>query len=190
MEWDLPLLAEKDCVSSERAAFTDHDVEYNAEAPDVVASAVVRDSLQHLGRSIGRTAAVGTTQLVDGLQPSEAEVGQFDVVVDIQQNVLAFQISTTNAIVNSYVEYSVITAARSKLRKVLSLALSVTFLFVCVRNISGTAERICTKFTRKMCLSLAGSRWNVKVKGQRSRSPGTKTAFFGPFGSLRAVYVW
>jgi len=28
---------------------------------------------------------------------------------------------------------------------------------------------------------------NVKVKGQRSRSPATKTAFFG---GLRAVYVW
>jgi len=23
-----------------------------------------------------------------------------------------------------------------------------------------------------------------------SRSPGTKAAFFGPFGDLRAVYVW
>jgi len=29
----------------------------------------------------------------------------------------------------------------------------------------------------------------VKVKGQESRSLGTKTAFFGPFGGLRAVYV-
>jgi len=27
-------------------------------------------------------------------------------------------------------------------------------------------------------------------QGQRSRSPGTKTSFFGPFGSLCAVYVW
>ena len=26
-------------------------------------------------------------------------------------------------------------------------------------------------------------------QGQRSRSPGTKTAFFGPFGGLRVVYV-
>jgi len=38
--------------------------------------------------------------------------------------------------------------------------------------------------------SLAWMSLKVKVKGQRSRSPGTKTAFFGPFGGLRAVYVW
>jgi len=30
----------------------------------------------------------------------------------------------------------------------------------------------------------------VKVKGQRSRSPGTKTAFFNHFRGLCAVYVW
>ena len=38
--------------------------------------------------------------------------------------------------------------------------------------------------------SLARNSLKVKVKGQRSRSQGTKTAFFGPFGGLRAVYVW
>ena len=38
--------------------------------------------------------------------------------------------------------------------------------------------------------SLARKGGNVKVKGQRSRSPGTKTGIFGPFGDLRAVYVW
>jgi len=38
--------------------------------------------------------------------------------------------------------------------------------------------------------SLARMILNVKVKGQRSRSPGTKTVFFGPFGGLCAVYVW
>ena len=34
---------------------------------------------------------------------------------------------------------------------------------------------------------LARRSLKVKVKGQISKSPGTKTAFFGPFGGLRAV---
>jgi len=58
--------------------------------------------------------------------------------------------------------------ARSELRKVLFLALSVTVLFVCVRNISETAERICAKFTWKTCL--------VPLR--------TQTAFLVPFGGL------
>ena len=77
---------------------TDHDVEYDAEAPDVVAGAVVRDSLQHLGRRVGRAAAVCPTQLVAaGLQASEAKVRQLHVVVDVQQNVLALQVPATNS---------------------------------------------------------------------------------------------
>jgi len=44
--------------------------------------------------------------------------------------------------------------ARSELRKVLFLAVfgAVCDFFVCVWNISGTAERICAKFTGKTCL--------------------------------------
>jgi len=37
--------------------------------------------------------------------------------------------------------------------------------------------------------SLARTSLKVKVKDQRSRSLGQKTAFVGPFGGLRAVYV-
>jgi len=60
---------------------------------------------------------------------------------------------------------------------------------VCVWNISGTVERICAKFTRKTCLIPRSDEF--EGQGQTSRSPETKTAFiFGPFGSLRAVYVW
>ena len=36
--------------------------------------------------------------------------------------------------------------------------------------------------------SLAAMSLNVKVKGQGHQ--GQKTAFFSPFGGLRAVYVW
>ena len=58
-------------------------------------------------------------------------------------------------------------------------AISLWF-FVSVRSISRTAERTCAKFTRKMCLALARTSLKVKVKGQRSRSPGTKNYIFGP----------
>jgi len=62
----------------------------------------------------------------------------------------------------------------------------VSFLFV--YQISGTAERICDKFTRNTCLVPRSNEF--EGQGQRSRSPRTKTAFFGPLGGLRAVYFW
>ena len=43
---------------------------------------------------------------------------------------------------------------------------------------------------RKTCLVLARMSLNVKVKGQRSSSPRTKTAFFVPFGGLHPFCVW
>ena len=48
---------------------------------------------------------------------------------------------------------------------------------VCASNISGTAERICAKFTRKTCLVPRSYDFKVTVKGQMSRSPGTKRHF-------------
>jgi len=69
---------------------------------------------------------------------------------------------------------------------VLFLVLPVT-VFVCVQNISGTAEQICAKFTGKTRLVPPSDEFEC----QRSRSPGNKkTAFFNPFGDLHAVYVW
>jgi len=53
---------------------------------------------------------------------------------------------------------------------------------------SGTAERLCAKFTGKTCLVRRSDEF--ECQDQRSRSPGTKTAFLGPFGGLHAVYVW
>jgi len=44
---------------------------------------------------------------------------------------------------------------------------------------SGTAERICAKFTERRAWSLARKSLNVKVKGQRTRSQRTKTGFSG-----------
>jgi len=87
-----------------------------------------------------------------------------------------------------YAHYSVYNfAARSELRKVVFLALSVTFLFVyeiSQEPLNGFAPN---SHGRRVW-SLARKSLNVKVIGQKSMSPGTKTAFFG--GSLRAVYVW
>ena len=53
-------------------------------------------------------------------------------------------------------------------------AVSLWF-FVCVWNISGTAERTCTKFTRKTCLVPHSDVF--EGQGQRSRSPGQKQHF-------------
>jgi len=71
---------------------------------------------------------------------------------------------------------------RCQLRKVLFLALSFC-VFVCVGNISGTAERICTRFILqgRRVWFLALTSLKVKVKGQRSRSSGTKNGIFRSF---------
>ena len=49
------------------------------------------------------------------------------------------------------------------------------FLFVYIWNISGTAEQICAKFTRKTCLVRRSDEF--EGQGQRSRPPGQKPAF-------------
>ena len=62
------------------------------------------------------------------------------------------------------------------------LVLSVTFLFV-YENMSGSAERICTKFTGKTYLVPHSD----KFEGQRSKSPGTKSGIFRPACGLCLV---
>ena len=91
----IEIIVDSMIVSTERKKrkYTDHDIQYNAEAPDVVARTVVRSALQYFRRSIGGTAAVCPTELVCGLDTRKAEVWHFDVVVYVQQNVFAFQIS-------------------------------------------------------------------------------------------------
>jgi len=85
--------------------------------------------------------------------------------------------------------FSPLFTARSELRKGLFLALSVCGFFVCVWSISGTAERICTKFTRKTCLVPRLDEF--EGQGQRSNVKITiKNCIFGPIGGLRVVYVW
>jgi len=70
---------------------------------------------------------------------------------------------------------SVVFATRSELRNVLFLAPSECGFFVCVWNISGTAEHICAIFTQKTCLVPLSD----EFEGQGHH--GRKTAFFRPF---------
>ena len=67
---------------------------------------------------------------------------------------------------------------------------AVCDFFVCVWNISGTAEQICAKFTVKTCLVPHSDEF--ECHGQRSRLPGTKSSIFQPFRQpgCGAVYVW
>jgi len=51
----------------------------------------------------------------------------------------------------------------------------------------GTAERIWTKFTQKMCLVPHSDEFKGEIKGQCHQEQ--KMTFFGPFSRLRAVYV-
>jgi len=78
----------------------------------------------------------------------------------------------------------------SEVRKVLCLAPSIcVFLFVYEISrepLNGFAPNS----HGKRVGSLARTSLKFKVKGQRFRSRGTKTAFFGPFSGLCAVYVW
>jgi len=67
---------------------------------------------------------------------------------------------------------------RSELRKVLFLALSVTFLLL--YEISWELlNKFAPNSQGRRVWSLIRNSLNVKVKGQRSRSPRRKTAFFG-----------
>ena len=78
--------------------------------------------------------------------------------------------------------------ARSELRKVLFLALSVTlFVYEISREpLNGFAPN--SQGIRVW--SLVRMSLNVKVKGPKSMTSGTKNGIFGPYGGLRAIYVW
>jgi len=68
--------------------------------------------------------------------------------------------------------------SRSEMRKVLSLLLSVTFC-LCMKYL---VDRFVPDLHGRRVWSLARTSLNVKVKGHLG-----KTAFFSPFGGLRAV---
>ena len=76
--------------------------------------------------------------------------------------------------------------ARSELRKVLFLTPSVSFLFVYEMSRKPLNGFVPNSHGRRVW-SLAHKKF--EGQGQRSRSPETKTAFFGPFCDLHAVCV-
>uniref|UniRef100_G1LXM0 Uncharacterized protein n=1 Tax=Ailuropoda melanoleuca TaxID=9646 RepID=G1LXM0_AILME len=77
---------------------TDHDEEDHAQAPDVVHLGLVGDALQHLGGRVCRRPAEGLAEddaaaAVPQAALGEAEVGQLDVEVLVEEEVLALEIS-------------------------------------------------------------------------------------------------
>jgi len=63
----------------------------------------------------------------------------------------------------------------------------VSLWFVCVKKYIGNREFAPNSQGRRVW-SLAGTSLKVKVRGQGYQ--GQKTVSFGPFGGLRAVYIW
>uniref|UniRef100_A0A5F8GE35 Uncharacterized protein n=1 Tax=Monodelphis domestica TaxID=13616 RepID=A0A5F8GE35_MONDO len=75
-----------------------HDVENHAQAPDVVHLGLVGDALEHLGGRVGRRPAEGLAEhdppvVVPEAAFGEPEVGQLDVEVFVEEEVLALEVS-------------------------------------------------------------------------------------------------
>ena len=64
------------------------------------------------------------------------------------------------------------------------------WFFVSVWNISGTAERIWAKFTRKTGLVPRSDEFEGQGQWSKVKVTRDKNGIFGPFGGLRAVCVW
>jgi len=95
---------------------------------------------------------------------------------------LVCHINTITMYTADTIYVSIVFTARSKLRKVLFLALSTTFcFFVCESNTSGTAERICAKFTLKTFLVPRSDEF--ECQGQMSTAKVTTD-------KKRAVHSW
>ena len=83
-----------DTISS--SSSTDHDVQDDAHGPDVVQRGEVADALQDLGGGVSSTTA---ERLAQGgwrgvlEEACEAEVGDLDAVLLVEQQVLTFQVS-------------------------------------------------------------------------------------------------
>ena len=70
-----------------------HDVQDDTDAPDVVAEAAVGNPLQDLRCGIRGTATERLADVLHVHDPRETEVGQLEVVLAVQQNVLTLQVS-------------------------------------------------------------------------------------------------
>ena len=148
----------------------------------VVPSSVAVDALRHVVESSA------SDELVNALEQQEVWQKVQDDEKYWQGYILLARLVLASC---GFLIYRVLTAC-SLLRKVLFLAPWVCGFFVCVWNISGTAEQICAKFTWKTCLVLCSDDFEGQRSGSASkvRVSRDKNGFFGPFGSLRAVCVW
>jgi len=66
---------------------------------------------------------------------------------------------------------------------------SCLWVSACVRNISGTAARICAKFTRKTCLVACSEEFEDQGQISKIKVTRDKNGIFRPFRRLRSVYV-
>ena len=110
------------------------------------------------------------------------------IYTSLLERLFTSAVGLINSSENSYiqhVEHYYIITALSELRKVLFLAPSVC-VFVRVWNISGTAERICSEFTRKTCLVPRSD----EFEDQRSRLTGIKKTTFSVFSAACVRFVW
>jgi len=94
----------------------------------------------------------------------------------VSQTLTAFEVIILWRERNAYIIIIIITA-RSKLRKVLFLVLSVTS-FVCVWNIPGTTEEICAKFTGKTRLVLRSDKFECQGQSSKVKVTGDKKRHF------------
>jgi len=120
-------------------------------------------------------------------QPPVTSARQPSVRVHSSDNYLIFHevTKTSHCTIHCFI------TSCSELRKVLFFCSLCDFVFfVCESNISGTAERICARFTGKICMVPHSDEF--ECQGQRSRSPGTKNVLCTPMtppphGSERMV---
>jgi len=144
------------------------------------------------------TAVLGSLALAGSSQwqlPSQSSTDSANVGWHRRRNSgMYVQSQTVTSTSLLYCDYASVTlrlvccllvTARSVLRKVLFLAPSVCGFFVCVWNISETAEQTCAKFTRKTCLVLRSDKFELwrsrsKVKGQ-GQITRDKNVIFRPF---------
>jgi len=80
-------------------------------------------------------------------------------------------------------------AARSELRQVLFLALCVTFC-LCMKYLGNRWTDLHQIPKEDVFGPSLGWVWMSRSKGKAQGHQGQKTTFWGPFGDLRAVYVW
>lgn len=87
-----------DGLSAKRKRPDDHEVEQNAERPDVDVWTVVAVVTEELGRSVGRRTAERRQRLVGSAVCTEAEVADLDEVLRCEENVLGLEVPVNDVL--------------------------------------------------------------------------------------------